>query len=58
MLASAALILSVWALEGPKPIKTALLEVIGLVWNMKRKDEHAQMQALVTELQEEWRPLS
>jgi hypothetical protein len=55
MLASAALILSVWALEGPQPIKTALLEDIGLLWNMKRKDEHAQMQALVTELQEEWR---
>jgi hypothetical protein len=55
MLASAAVILSVWALDGPQPIKTALLEDIGHVWNMKRKEDHAQMQALVTELQEEWR---
>jgi hypothetical protein len=50
LLASAALIVSVWALEAPSVVKSAVLEDIGQLW--RRED---RLQSLVTALQEEWR---
>jgi hypothetical protein len=55
LLASSALILSVWALDAPQNIKAILLEDISLVWNTKRKEDFTQLTAAVQDLQEEWK---
>merc|ERR1719359_2709510 len=55
LLASSALILSVWALEAPQNVKAMLLEDISLVWNVKRKEDFTQLTAAVQDLQEEWK---
>jgi hypothetical protein len=53
LVASAALILSLWTLDAPHAFKTALLEDIGLArHNASRLDE---VQLLVSELQDRWR---
>jgi hypothetical protein len=54
LLASSALILSVWALDAPQNFKAMLLEDIGLVWSVKRKEDLTQLHTTVADLQEEW----
>jgi len=58
LLASAALILSVWGLDAPQNFKSMLLEDIGLVWSSKRKEDCTQLTVMVQELQGEWQTAS
>jgi hypothetical protein len=54
LIAASALILSAWALEAPDAVKAALLEDIGAVWSLRKKDQAATLFEAMASLHHEW----